>query len=116
MKRFIVKVSILLSIVFLTGFSTSCIRENYIDCGDAQIEVINNTNQYIYFSTNGSYCYASDFIEPYGSVTLSYGSLHTTADMPKYIYLDYRYGGPGYSVYQRDLEVNTCYHKEYLGD
>lgn len=115
MKSLISKLVLILSIVFVVGVNTSCVVE-HIDCADAQVEIVNNTDAYIYYSLdpNDPWCYPDMWLNPGEILVVSYGEIHTTSDMPEYLQFFYRYDGPGDPDVSMDIEIEHCNNVVYL--
>lgn len=115
MKPLISKLVLILSMVFFIGVNTSCIVDQ-LDCSDAQVEIINNTDFYVYYSDdpNDPWCYPDMWLNPGESVVLYYGEVHTTSDNPVFVNFFYRFHGPGDYATALDIEIEHCNNVVYL--
>lgn len=111
MKTPLKKYTYLFIVVIAVSLFSSCVRTEYVDCDNARVEILNNSDYYIYYAypfSTDDYCYPENWIEPGGAITIPVGEIHTTSDMPEYIEFYYRFDGPGYSTYAMDIEIEYC--------
>jgi hypothetical protein len=116
MKSIIGKITILLSVVFFIGFYSSCVEVEYLDCDNAEVVIVNNSDAYVWFSLDSvdPYCYAEDYIKPGESLIVDYGPVHSRSDMPEYLEFYYIFEDYGVPVYAVDIEIESCDNVLYI--
>lgn len=116
MKSIISKITLSLSLVFFIGFYSSCVEVEYLDCDNAEVVIVNNSDDYVWFSLDSvdPFCYAEDYIKPGESLIIEYGAVHSRSDMPEYLEFYYMFGGHGVPDYATDIEIESCVNTFYL--
>ncbi len=107
---------IILSMIIFTSITFSCTSDGYVSCVDAKIELVNNSNAYVYYSIDPTddYCYPENFLYPGESIVIHIGEVQASRNMPVYFEVFYRFNAPGYSNYGLDIDIERCYQKVYI--